>query len=184
MSITPTATTPLSATPASAIQQRPVPSWVRDAGTPSSTASGPGGTQGSGAQGSGGTNPFDKLATDLQAALTALQSGNSDTPATSTTDTLSKLQGDLQSLISKFQSDGTGQASGAHHHHHAKPADQASGSATTTATADTAPSAASPTGEPAAQSFVADVLKAFKANFLGGGPGTAASASQGLGITA
>lgn len=159
----------------------PPPNWVKDTGSPSSSASGTGGTQGS-----GGTNPFAKLATDLQAALTALQSGSTAATSTasnaSTTDTLAQLQGDLQSLISKFQNDGTTQtdgavkAVGAHHHHHAKEPDASPTSPTTASMATT--------GEPQSQTFVADILKAFQANFLGGGSSKSATVQPGLSIAA
>lgn len=162
-----------------AVQQHrlPPPNWVKDTGSPAANASGA-----RGAHGGGGTNPFEKLATDLQAALTALQGGNSNatTPAANTsaskTEAVAQLQGDLQSLLSKFQDGGTGQAQGggkadgAHHHQGLNAAAQAALS--TTAPTDSAATgtatASPPSGTPAAPTFVADVLRAFQANFLGG----------------
>lgn len=172
-------------TSTSAVQpyRPPPPNWIKDTGSSAPSTSRTGATRGS-----GGTNPFATLATDLQAALTALQSGNTGTTAatgSSTTDPLAKLQGDLQSLISKFQNDGTGQpdgtakAGGAHHHHHTQTADAppaSAGAQTGTATASTT--------EPPSQSFVADVLKAFQANFLGGGTNKATTTSTGLATAA
>lgn len=166
MSINASAPTQTSAVPP---HRPPPPNWVKDTGSPSSATPGTGATRGS-----GGTNPFATLATDLQAALTSLQSGNTPAAAPSTADPLGKLQADLQSLISKFQNDGTGQADGAakaggaHHHHPTKDADA---------------TPASP-GAPPSQTFVADILKAFQANFLGGGTSKAATASAGLTIAA
>jgi hypothetical protein len=185
MSISVSASGQASAIQASAIQpyRPPPPNWIKDAGSPSPSGSGTGGTQGS-----GGTNPFAKLATELQSALTALQSGgitatSAGTP--SAKDTLAQLQGNLQSLITKFQTDGTGQAdttakaSGGHRH--AKDTDtlQASTTAATGASAT-----ATPALEPPPQTFVADILKAFQANFLGGGGGKATTTQAGLGIAA
>jgi hypothetical protein len=187
MSISTSGSAQTSAIQTSAIQpyRPPPPNWVKDAGSPSSSGSGAGGTQGS-----GGSNPFAKLATDLQSALTALQSGGKIATSASTpssTDTLAQLQGDLQSLITKFQNDGTGQADGAtkassgHHHHHAKDTDTQQASTTAATSASTA---ATPTGEPQSQTFVADILKAFQANFLGGGGSKTATTQAGLGIAA
>eukprot|EP01037_Dinobryon_pediforme_P008908 gene8908-8997_t len=160
------------------------------------------------AQGTGGTNPFSKLVDDLQAALLALQgSGTASAAATAqpgtattgttastdasaaTTDPLKTLEGDLQSLISQFQSGGSqstqaaGGTQGHHHHHHHH--DDGDGGAQATGATQPAATPQQTAGNTAASpvsSVVDSMLQAFRSAMSGAG--LAAPAGKAVSLSA
>ena len=144
----------------------------------------------------GSVDPFQQLASDIQALLVQAQGGTSTaTPAatgTTATDPEQQLATDLQSLMNQLQgtqtgtsqtasaeqTGATGQTHGHHHHHHEDTDTDAS--AATEASATTTPSspATSANNQTVAQTLAADIVQALSAY---GDTGTTSAAS---GLTA
>jgi hypothetical protein len=138
---------------------------------------------GSSPQTSTSTNPFQQLATDVQAVLAQGQSAtNSPATSSTTTDPTQQLATDLQSIYAQLQASQsggepgeqtptTGQANATgstHHHHRESHANSSSGTAST-----------SPTSSPGntSQALTADMMRALQAY------ASSSSATSSIGLT-
>ncbi len=173
-------------------------SYPGDALTTASSAPGTqGGSAVAGQTGSG--NPFQQLASDIQAMLVQAQGGTGTaaaattaTTGTTASDPEQQLATDLQTLMNQLQGSqsgtsqtasaeqtgATGQAHGHHHRHHEDTDTDASAATQASATTPPSGSTASANTQAVSQTLAADIVQALSAY------GDAGTPSAGSGLTA
>ena len=156
--------------------------WSAASPSPSVTGT-PGGSAAAAAGQTGSVEPFQQLASDIQALLVQAQGGTGTaataaaTTATTATDPEQQLATDLQSIMNQLQGSqtgaqtasaeqtgATGQAHGHHHHHHHEDTDTDASAATeASATTSATTTTASASNQAVSQTLAADIMQALQA---------------------